>query len=210
MSNQVQPSKREWIFLIAGIAIGLGVVGFITGGHFYSVVHTKGATLYSWPGPSEAKESLLDRGGDGMSEGWMMAMSPHGPLGLETKLVDSNHDGKYDTCTAEIRPAGQESDGYLLALMDSDNNGAFDSMQVSNTGLKGARYADYSDWNLDGFLDIFVDKTRNVSWIATGTEWLKVVKPIESEERRYLVERNGEEREIVFRDDAWVDVTPIK
>ncbi len=210
MSVHVQPSKREWIFLFAGIAIALGAVGAVTRGNFYSVVHTGGATLFSWPGPSEAKESLLDRGADGMAEGWMMAMSPHGAIELETKLVDSNHDGQYDTCTAEIRPSGQESDGYLLALMDSDNNGAFDSMQVSNTGLKGARYSDYSDWNLDGFLDIYFDKTRNVSWIATGTEWLKVVKRIDSEERRYLVERNGEEREIVFRDEVWVDVTPVK
>ena len=210
MNIQLQPNKRESIFLIAGILLGIGSVGLITGGRFYNVVHTKGTTLYSWPGPSVAKESVRESVGDGTPGGWMMAMTPYGQIELEAKLVDSNQDGKYDTCATEIRPGGQAADGYLLALVDSDNNGSFDGMQVSNTGLKGTRYVDYRDWNLDGFLDLYIDKVRSTSWIATGTEWLKVIKRIETEDRAYLVERNGEERVMAFRDETWVDITPVQ
>ena len=210
MSILIQPSKREWSFLCAGVAIGLGAVLVYSGGNFYSAAQKSGMTMYTWPGPSTARESLQDKGEDGTPDGWMMSMQPYKKTTIESSLADADADGLYDLCMVEIRPEGASMDGFMLAVVDTDKNGTFDGVQYSNTGERGARYSDYKDWDMDGFLDIYTNPARNESWIATGTEWLKVVKKIESEERRFLVLRDGEEREMVYRSGTWSDVTPVR
>lgn len=210
MQNLVQPSKREWSFLVAGIVLGIGATLVYSGGNFYSTVAKGGTTLHAWPGPSMARESLVDKGEDGKLEGWMMTMKPYKETTIDCGLTDADSDGVFDVCKVEVRPEGEAKDGFMLAIIDTDKNGVFDGVQFSNTGERGARYSDYKDWDMDGFLDIYTNPTRSESWIMTGTEWLRVVKPIESEEKRFAVTRGGEEREMVYRAGIWSDVTPIR
>lgn len=210
MSINVRPNTRELAFLVGGVVLGISLFGLYSGGHLYQKIHSAGVTMYSWPGPSSARESHMDKAGDGTPEGWIMTMAPNNKLTLEASLTDADLDGVYDLCKVEMRPEGSEYDGFMLAAMDTDKNGHFDGVQFSNTGSKGMRYTDYKDWDLDGFLDYYTDRSRNTSWIATGTEWLKVVKRVDTEEYRFVVERNGENREMVYRGGAWSDVTPVR
>jgi len=210
MSVLGQPTKREWSFLGTGVAIGIGAMLVYSGGNFYGTVHKNGTTLHSWPGPSTARESLIDKGEDGTPEGWMMTMNPYKDTTIDCGLTDADSDGVFDVCKVEIRPEGEAKDGFMLAVIDTDKNGVFDGVQFSNTGEKGARYSDYKDWDMDGFLDIYTDPARSTSWIMTGTEWLSVIKRVDSEEKRFSVMRNGEEREMVYRGGTWSDVTPVR